>query len=186
MVNEHIVRYLEEGKLAGKSISSMKSELSAKGYPEKDITESVFSMGGDDYEDKRFSNVALEAIRVNAPVFLRVSMGLMYLWFGMSQLLNPELYLGFIPKYASIFPLSAIETVYLNGIFEICLSMILLLGFLVRSVAFSLSVHLYIIGLSVVNGGIMVRDLALATALFVVFLNGSDKLCLSRLLRTKH
>ncbi len=185
MVNEFIVRYLEEGKLAGKSISSMRAELSNKGYSDKDITEAVFSIGRDDFEDKRFSNYFLEGIRVNAPVFLRVSMSLMYLWFGISQILNPELYFGFIPEYASLFPLSAVETVYLNGIFEICLSMILLLGFFVRPVAFALSIHLYMIGLSVTNAGIMIRNLALATALLVVFLNGSDKLCLFRLLRKK-
>ncbi len=185
MVNESIVKYLEQGKLRGLSVSVLKYNLVDKGYEEGDIDEAIYFIGEEKEESKRFNNKILELFRVNAPLLLRVSMGLMYLWFGVKQILNPEPFLNFIPNYASFLPFSPLETVYLNGVFEILFAGVLLLGFFVRFTAFILAIHLYIIGLSVGDKGIMVRDLALATALFVVFLNGNDKWCLSKVFRER-
>ena len=185
MVSDSIVKYLEAGKLNGSSISVLKYNLIEKGYDENDIDEAIYFIGNYRSENKKFHNKFLEAFRVNSAVFLRVSLGLMYLWFGIMQILNPELFFGSIPSYIGNLNFSNLEIIYFNGVFEIFLSGILLLGFFVRFSAFILAVNLYIMGLSAGDNGIMVRDLALATALLIVFLNGSDKWCLSSYLKNR-
>lgn len=184
MVNETISRFLEQGKENGASISSLKESLVEKGYEENEINEAIYSLGHEHVKGDPFKNKYLESIRVHGPIFLRISMGLMYIWFGINQILYPDLFLKYIPNYTnSLF--SPLMGVYINGIFEIILSTVLLFGFFVRSSALILSVHLFIIGFSLVDGGTMVRDIALASALFVVFLNGKDKWCLSQILKRK-
>ena len=184
MVNEAILNFLEQGKKRGISISALKEGLIEKDYKENEINEAIYFLGNEHVRGDPFKNKYLESIRVHGQIFLRISMGLMYIWFGINQILYPDLFLKYIPNYTnSLF--SPIIGVYINGIFEILLSTTLLFGFFVRSSALILSVHLFIIGFSLVSGGTMVRDIALATALFVVFLNGKDKWCLSQILKRR-
>lgn len=184
MANATILNFLEKGKEKGISISILKDNLIEKDYKENEINEAICLMGYGDINGNPFTNKYLEYVRVHGPIFLRISMGLMYIWFGINQILYPDLFLKYIPNYTN-FLFSPLMGVYLNGIFEIILSTVLLFGFFVRSSALILSVHLFIIGFSLVDGGTMVRDIALATALFVVFLNGKDKWCLSQILKRK-
>ncbi|MDO8508543.1 MAG: DoxX family membrane protein [Nanoarchaeota archaeon] len=184
MVNKVIVQFLEDGKKNGFGVSSLTYELVKKGYNEEEINEAVYFTGNEASLQNKFGNKYLEYIRIHRPIFLRISMGLMYIWFGINQLIYPDSFLKYIPAYTGAL-FSPLTVVYLNGIFEILLSTVLLFGFFVRSSALLLSLHLYFIGFSVVDSGIMVRDVALATALFVVFLNGNDKWCLSEVLKRK-
>lgn len=183
MADERIIGYFKEGRKKGFSDFSLRSKLVQDGVSEKEIDNAVSFIGKEEnIEGWHFRIKLLEGLKEHSPIFLRISMGLMYLWFGIQQFINPELFFGFIPKYANAFPLSTLMTVYLNGAFEILFASILLLGIFVRSSALILSLHLYVISFSLDYGGIMVRDIALATALFVIFLHGSDKWCLDNLL----
>ena len=184
MANGTILNFLEEGKKRGIGISILKEDLIKKDYKENEINEAICLMGYGDINGNPFTNKYLEYIRIHGPIFLRISMGLMYLWFGINQIIYPDLFLKYIPNYTNVLFLP-LTVVYLNGIFEILLSTTLLFGFFVRSSALILSIHLYVIGFSLVDGGTMVRDIALASALLVVFLNGSDKWCLSQILKRR-
>lgn len=186
MADKKIMFYFEEGLKRGYDINVLKKKLVESNFPIMEIENAISYINKKERaRDGEFRNNFLEGLRVHTPVFLRISMGLMYLWFGINQLISPELFFGFIPYYARSFPFSPLATVYLNGTFEVLFSSILLLGIFVRFSALALSVHLYFIGFSLGYNGIMIRDIALATAIFVVFLNGDDKFCLSRILERR-
>lgn len=181
MGDKRIVNYLKEGRDKGYTFDSLKQKLIESGFSEKEIDKTINYL----HDEGGFKSFFLEYLRVHSAIFLRISMAFMYLWFGIQQIINPQLFLGFLPSYAEYFPLSPLATIYSNGAFEILFASVLLLGIFVRFTALILSLHLYVIGISLGFNGLMVRDVALATAIFVIFLNGEDKWCLPRLLRKK-
>jgi uncharacterized membrane protein YphA (DoxX/SURF4 family) len=71
---------------------------------------------------------------------------------------------------------SVMMFVKLNGIFEIVMGTLLLVGWQVRWVALLLSLHLFGIMYTVGYNEIGVRDFGLAVALFSIFMHGSDPL----------
>lgn len=89
----------------------------------------------------------------------------LFLWFGFAQILNPGMWLSFLPTWTGYFPIPGEMLVQWNGWFEITAAFALLLGVYTRPVALVLGVHLLLIGLSV-SGATAVRDIALG--LFVI------------------
>ncbi|MGC9610838.1 MAG: DoxX family membrane protein, partial [Minisyncoccia bacterium] len=97
------------------------------------------------------------------PLVLRLGIAAVFMWFGVSELLNPAQWVGFIPGWATAsFGLSAGILVVLNGLFEIVAAILLALNVLSRWVALLLSLHLFIIVGEVGLGPIGVRDFGLA------------------------
>lgn len=140
-----------------------------------------------------------ESYRKYAPAVVRVGVALVFLWFGISQLVNPESFLGYVPSwlYSSSggvehhHPLQLLHGVsglvhWLimgNGVFEVVFGLLLLAGFFVRLSALLLSVNLLVIAFNLGYNDVAVRDVGLAVATFSVFLNGSDLLCLGKALK---
>ncbi|MEK7106149.1 MAG: hypothetical protein AAB895_02215, partial [Patescibacteria group bacterium] len=61
----------------------------------------------------------LEKSKIYAPLVLRVGLALVFLWFGSQQLMNPSDWAGLIPEsIVSISSISALNFVFLNGLFE--------------------------------------------------------------------
>jgi uncharacterized membrane protein YphA (DoxX/SURF4 family) len=118
-----------------------------------------------------------------APSLLRISIALVFLWFGLNQLLNSSAWLAWLPSWMSSLSLLPTTIILLNGLFETVLGLLLLMGFLVRPVALLLSLHLFGIVFSIGYNDIAVRDVGLALATFVVFLQGDDFWCLSRVIK---
>lgn len=112
-------------------------------------------------------------------VLLRIVLSLVFLYFGVSQIFSPSNWAGFVPGFL-VGGFSANNWVIFNGILEITLGLFLIVGLYVRFSSIILAVHLFFIALSVGFSPIGVRDLGLAFAMFVVFLNGVDKYCLDR------
>jgi uncharacterized membrane protein YphA (DoxX/SURF4 family) len=114
-----------------------------------------------------------------APIILRYGIGLVYLWFGISQLLSPENFVGYLPDF--IFNSSYATTfVIINGIFEIIASILLLSGIFTRIVAILLALHLLAITIDVGYGEIGVRDFGLTIATITIFLWGEDEWCMEK------
>ncbi len=122
---------------------------------------------------------------------LRVSIALLFLWFGLSQLINPESWFGYVPQWlvkhpyevqhehplqlAHSIPKPGLHAlVMLNGLFETVLGGALLAGIFTRWVALLLSAHLGLIALSLGYNDLAIRDLALAAATFSVFLRKGE------------
>ena len=77
------------------------------------------------------------------PIVLRISLSLVFLWFGLTGVFNTEQFLGYVPEFAYSFPISIENIVILNGVFEIILGILLIAGLFTRVVAFVLFLHVF-------------------------------------------
>lgn len=115
---------------------------------------------------------------------LRTGIALVLLWFGFSQLKSPGSWTRMMPAYIQgLTSLSPTTLVYMNGVLEIVLATLLLLGLFTRVASFLITLHLIQITTIVGYGAVGARDLALAFAAASIFLRGPDAFCLDHVLR---
>ena len=112
-------------------------------------------------------------------IVLRLGLAGVILWFGMSQLADPQMWAAWVPGWAAMFA-PAQTLVVFNGIVEMVLGVLLALGLFTRLAALLLALHVLSIAVAVGYNDIGVRDVGLAIALFSVFLSGIDSWCLER------
>jgi uncharacterized membrane protein YphA (DoxX/SURF4 family) len=110
-------------------------------------------------------------------ILLRISLALLFLWFGVNQLYSPANWTGFVPEQISSI-ISAGTIVFLNGILEVILGLTLLVGIYTRLSALILALHLFPIALSMGYSAITIRDLGLALATLSIVFLGPDSLSL--------
>ncbi len=113
-----------------------------------------------------------------APVVLRISMALVFIYFGFSQTINPDDWVSFVPEFFVPSFMTANNLVMLNALFEITLGFFLISGLYTRFSSLLLGLHLFGITLSIGFNPLGIRDFGLAFATLVVYLNGPDKYCL--------
>jgi uncharacterized membrane protein YphA (DoxX/SURF4 family) len=101
---------------------------------------------------------------------LRIGISLVVLWFGTQQLLSPENWTGFLPSFIDSLPLSQITFIYLNGLFEIIASLLLILNIWKKVVSALLALHMLGIVFTLGYNAIAVRDFAIFIALLSIFL----------------
>jgi uncharacterized membrane protein YphA (DoxX/SURF4 family) len=109
------------------------------------------------------------------PLVLRVSLAIVFLYFGIAQLRNPESFIGWLPGeieflYAYITPRTF---VVLNGGFETLCGTLLLIGLFTRISALLLGGHLLGITITIGLTEIGIRDFGLALATFVIVMIGA-------------
>lgn len=119
----------------------------------------------------RFTN--LEKL---GPIVLRFGMALVFLWFGFSQIFNPDQWVSFLPGFLEVFPISASNFVLANGSFEVIGGVFLILGVYTRLAALLLALHLFGIAFIIGWNALGVRDFGLAVATLVIFLQGAGGL----------
>jgi uncharacterized membrane protein YphA (DoxX/SURF4 family) len=111
-----------------------------------------------------------------SPVFLRIGISLVILWFSSQQFLHPEMWVGFIPDYIiKISPVSATTLVHMNAALELVFGTSMLFGFFTRVSAFILALHLVDITFTLGYNSIGVRDFGLTIATLAIFLNGTTQ-----------
>jgi len=136
----------------------------------------------------------LDKYKKYSPIILRIGVSLLFLWFGITQLINPESFYGYVPQWIyphadtmmhehsfqsfHNLPLTPHIIIMGNGIFETIFGLFLLLGIYTRLSSFLLGIHLFVITLGLGYNDIAIRDFVLTIVTFVVFLNGADKWCL--------
>lgn len=121
-----------------------------------------------------------------APVFLRLSLAGVYIWFGVSQLTEADLWISMVPDWATnMTGLSAAMIVNLNGWFEVVAGIALILGIFVRLLGFILGMHLMVISYELGINAIGVRDLGLAGATLALALFGADDFSLSKYIQNR-
>ena len=120
---------------------------------------------------KKFSNYS--------PNILRIGVSLVFLWFGINQVLDPNYFTSYLPDFILNFS-NPVNFVIFNGIFEVIFGILLLLGLFTRLVSIILTLHLFGVIFSLGYNEISVRDFGLMISSFVVFLNGKDSWCLDR------
>ena len=137
-------------------------------------------------------------VKEYAPVIVRYGVSFLFLWFGISQLLFPSDFLGWLPFWAHHhsgqmhgmdgmmhnFMHSSNVTDYnlvlVNGIFETTFGLLLLLGLSTRLTALILAIHMLHITIIVGYNDVGVRDFVLTLAAVSVFLNGTDRFCMDK------
>lgn len=110
-----------------------------------------------------------------APVVLRLGLSAVFIWFGLSQLLNQSMWISLIPEWLiSMTGISAATFVILNGAFEVIAAILLAYGIFNRTIAFLLFLHLVTIIIDVGLSPIGIRDIGLAFASLAVAFYGAD------------
>ena len=115
----------------------------------------------------------LERLKPCAPAVVRLAIALVFLWFGVSQLLTPEDFMGYLPSFL-LTTEYAQTLVVLNGIAEIILSALLAIGLFTRPAAALLAVHLLAIVISLGYNDIAVRDAGLLLITISILIGGAD------------
>jgi len=110
-----------------------------------------------------------------APAVLRISISLLFLWFGLTSIFNYQVLQGYVPVFAYSFSLSIKSILLINGLFEVIFGLSLLIGFKIKISSLLLSIHTFLIAISLGYNEVAVRDFAIAFATFSIFLNGDDK-----------
>ena len=109
-----------------------------------------------------------------ATVIIRISLALVLLWFGIDEIINPENWFGYIPSWISNnLPFSLDFFISLNGIFEIMIGGLLLIGLHTRIIAFIAALHLLSITIAVGYNGIGIRDFGLTMMAVSLIFSGA-------------
>jgi len=120
----------------------------------------------------------MRSYRKFAPIVLRISISLVFLWFGLTQIFNREALAGYLPQLAYSLPIEPFTLILFNGLFETVFGLLLLIGLFTRVSSFLLGLHLLGITFSLGYNDVAIRDLGLALATLSIFLHGADKWCL--------
>jgi uncharacterized membrane protein YphA (DoxX/SURF4 family) len=110
-----------------------------------------------------------------APIILRLGLSGVFIWFGLSQIFDPNAWTSYIPDIAiHVTGISAFTLVLFNGIFEVSMAILLVFGIWVRPVAALLFLHMCGIVVTVGLDSIGVRDIAIAAGLLSITFYGKD------------
>ncbi len=112
-----------------------------------------------------------------APAVLRVGLAIVILWFGVSQVMDQDIWIGYLPPFVFNLPVAPETFVMINAISEIILGLLLITGLWVRPVAGLLAIHLLGITVSLGYNEIAVRDFGLMAGMVAVMLHGADEWC---------
>ena len=114
-------------------------------------------------------------IQPYAPIVVRLGMSAVFIWFGLSQLIDPAPWTGYVPDAAaSLVGGNVTLLVLLNGWFEVVAGLTLALGLQVRLVSFLLGAHLIVISTSLGTSALAIRDYGLSIATLSIVLAGPD------------
>lgn len=113
-----------------------------------------------------------------ASLVLRLGLGAVMLWFGSQQLMDPIAWTAWVPEWA-IF-LAPEKIVMLNGLLEVVLGSMLVLGVFVRPASAVLFIHLVVIIVDIGITEIGVRDIGIAAGLLALAFLGAGTYALMR------
>lgn len=121
-----------------------------------------------------------------APLLLRLSLAGVYIWFGVSQLTSPNIWMSMVPDWATgMSGMTAATIINLNGWFEIVAGVLLVLGLFVRLLGVVLGGHLLLIARELGINAVGVRDFGLAGATLALALFGADDFSLSKYIKDR-
>ncbi len=117
---------------------------------------------------------------------LRYGLVLVFLYFGISQLLAPSDWTVWLPAWTEALPISQETFIIMNGAFETVLALALLAGFWTRAAATLLALHLAAITFDIGFTATGVRDFGLTIATAALALLGPDDWSLDTRTAKKH
>jgi len=124
---------------------------------------------------------------IKDPLFIiRIGIALIFIWFGIDKFINPFIWIAWVPKWIlSVVPFSNFTFIYLQGVVQLLLGLLLLFGLFLRKAA--VITTLFMIGIIIVVGfnDIAVRDFAILTIAVALILAKNHPLTLDEYLRKK-
>ncbi len=110
-------------------------------------------------------------------LLLRFGFVFVFAWFGISQLLHPDMWTSLIPGWVTAFSgMSAHTVVLINGGIEVILALALAFNLYVWFVAGLLALHLLSIAVDLRFNAVAIRDIGLAiSVLALAFLSWNGK-----------
>ncbi|MBI2004105.1 DoxX family membrane protein [Candidatus Pacearchaeota archaeon] len=126
--------------------------------------------------------MSFEKLKEESKPLVRYAIGLVFLLFGVDQLMKPALWTAWIPQFI---PFEPANMVLINGLFDLAIGIFLILGLFLRPFAAIGIIHLITIIASVGYNDIGIRDFGLLLVLVAVFLQGPDKYCLDILIKKR-
>lgn len=113
-----------------------------------------------------------------APTILRLGLVFVFIWFGLTQLLDQSMWTSLIPTgLTKATGINAETFVIINGTFEVFMAVLLAFGIRVRLVAALLFLHMFAIIGDLGLNAIAIRDIGLMLALLSVSFYGPDECC---------
>lgn len=118
--------------------------------------------------------VSFDKYKPFAPAIVRLGLGLVFLWFGLTQIFNGQSFLGYLPSFAKQIPLAPLTLILLNGILDTVIGLFYIIGILTRLTAFVAMLHLCLVVIGLGYNDIAVRDVGLIIMSLSVMINGAD------------
>src|SRR3989344_5102498 len=117
--------------------------------------------------------------KLYAPSVVRLCVGVVFFLIGLDQLLKPTLWASYFPQTLP-FGISVAQAVLANGIFDIVIGTLLLIGLLTRIASAIGVLHLIGVIYTLSYNDISIRDIGILLGALSVFLHGPDKLSLDK------
>ena len=131
---------------------------------------------------------------------IRIGLAFVLLWFGINQLINQESFLGYVPQwlyphdivmqhehpmqFMHNIPTPSVHFILMfNGIFEVIIGLLLLIGIYTRVIAFIAALHLLSIAFSLGYNDIAIRDFGLGLMALSLVFSGAGILSLDNKLK---
>lgn len=113
-------------------------------------------------------------LRAITPAIVRYALAIVFLVFGLDQLIRPEYWLGYLPSWLPVLGLSETTLIVMNGIFDLVLGALLALGLFTRVAAAFGGLHLLGVMVSLGYNDIAVRDFGLLIVAIAILFHGPD------------
>lgn len=117
-------------------------------------------------------NQAIDRLKIYVPAILRIGLGFVFMYFGWQSVSDPSLWVGLVPHWTNAI-MPATDLVFVHGIFEIVLGILLFSGYFTRIISFLLFLDLVHIITLLGWSDITVRDIGLAFSMLAVFILGN-------------
>lgn len=115
-----------------------------------------------------------ETFKASAPVITRHAIGIPFLFIGIDQLIRPEFWYSYFPTWFVERMGSTASAVLYNGIFDVAIGILLIMGLFTRIVAAIASLHLMAVVITLGYNDISIRDLGLLVVALSVLCYGPD------------
>jgi uncharacterized membrane protein YphA (DoxX/SURF4 family) len=110
------------------------------------------------------------------PVILRFAVGGLFLWFGIDKWIRPEAWYGYVPAWLlGRLPFELDTFMYMNGIFEFAVGLLLVSGKLVREASAAAGLFLVAIFFTMGMNEVTVRDNAVLGACLALFVDANSR-----------
>ena len=117
-----------------------------------------------------------EKLEYYSSSILRIGLAIVYLWFGISQIMSPLLFTQYIPDFISALIENSELIVFITGILVSLLGLLLLLGLVTRIIAWILVIHTIIVLTGIGYNSMGVQSFGILIGTITIAMTRNDSL----------